>query len=177
MVIYKILTKITIKIYVSMFVPIQKSSCFRLSISSSIHPLEALTAALEGAAVLHARRMRRVAKTVAWITVLPSTVNGTELGAQEWRDAHFPRYGLEPPDLPKYCDRCQARFSISHALDCKKCGLFTVHHNELRDGVAGLAGKAFTPSHVCDNPSIYSGRAVRRTKPTSAGSTKPNPPQ
>ena len=47
----------------------------------------------------------------------PSTVNGTELGAQELRDAIFLRYGLEPPDLPKYCDGCNARFSICHALD------------------------------------------------------------
>ena len=96
---------------------------------------EALAAALEGASVLQARRMRKGAKTGAWITVLPSTVNGMELGSQEWRDALFLRYGLEPPDLPKYYDRCEVQFSISHALDCKKGGLFTAHHNELRDGV------------------------------------------
>ena len=55
--------------------------------------------------------------TGAWLTVLPSTVNGTELGAQEWRGALFLRYGLEPPDLPSHCDGCDAKFSISHALD------------------------------------------------------------
>ena len=44
---------------------------------------EALTTALEVAPVLQARRMRRAAKTGAWLTVLPSTVNGTELGVQE----------------------------------------------------------------------------------------------
>ena len=71
---------------------------------------EPLTSALEGAKVLNARRMRRAEKTGAWITVLPPTVNGTELGAQEWRDAFFLRYGLDPPDLPKYCDGCQAWF-------------------------------------------------------------------
>ena len=43
-------------------------------------------------------------KNGAWLTVLPSTVNGKELGAQEWRDALFMQYGLDPPDLPKYCD-------------------------------------------------------------------------
>ena len=72
--------------------------------------------------------MQRAAKTGAWLAVLPSTVNGTELRAQEWRDALFLRYGLEPPDLPKYCDRCKARFSISHALDCKKGGLVMERH-------------------------------------------------
>ena len=40
------------------------------------------------------RRLRRATKNRAWLTVQPSTVNGTELGAQEWRDAAFLRYGL-----------------------------------------------------------------------------------
>ena len=86
--------------------------------------------------------------------MLPSTVNGTELGSQEWRDALFLRYGLDPPDLPKYFYGCETRCSISHALDCKKGGLVTARHNKLSDGVADLAGKAFTPSHVCDDPLI-----------------------
>ena len=44
-------------------------------------------------------------------------------------------------------------------------------HNELHDGVADLAGKAFTPSHVRDDPLIYSGRAVKRMKASSDGSS------
>ena len=99
----------------------------------------------------------------------PSTVNGTELGAQEWRDAAFLRYGLEPPDLPKHCDGCNARFSICHALDCKRGGLVTARHNELRDGVADLAGKAFTPSHVRNDPLIYQCCAAKKTKANPAG--------
>ena len=100
----------------------------------------------------------------------PSTLNGTELGAQEWRNALFQWYCLEPPYLPTHCDGCQAKFSISHALDYKNGGLITARHNDLRDGVADLAGKAFTSSHVRDEPLIYSGRAVKRTKATPAGS-------
>ena len=83
-----------------------------------------------------------------------STVNGTELGAQEWRDALFLRYGLEPPDLPTHCEGCHAKFTISHSLDCKRVSLVTARHNEIHDGVADLVGKAFTPSHVHDNPLI-----------------------
>ena len=100
----------------------------------------------------------------------PSTVNGMDLGAQEWRDAIFLRYGLEPLDLPTYCDGHQATFLISHALDCEKGGLVTARHNELRDRVADLAVKAFNPSHVRDDPLIYPGCAVKRTKATPAGS-------
>ena len=33
------------------------------------------------------RQLQRATKTGAWLTVQPSTVNGTELGAQEWGDA------------------------------------------------------------------------------------------
>ena len=112
---------------------------------------EALTATLEGPLVMHARLMQRAANTGAWFTVLPSTVNGTELEVQKWRDAFFLRYGLDPPDLPKYCDGYQARFLINHALDCKKGDLVTARHNVLRDEVADLAGKAFTPSHVSND--------------------------
>ena len=106
-----------------------------------------------------------------------SKVNGTELGAHEWRNALFLRYGLEHLDLLTHCDGCQSKLSISHALDCKKGGLVTAHHNELRDGVADLAGKAFTPSHVRDDPLIYSGRAVKRTKAAPAGAGKPTTTQ
>ena len=130
---------------------------------------EALTVALEEGLVLHARRLRRAEKTGAWIILQPSTVNGTDLGDQEWRDALFLRYDLEPPDLPTYCDGCQAKFSISHTPDCKKGGLVTARHNELRDGVIDLAGKAFIPFHVRNDPLIYSGCAVKRTKATPSG--------
>ena len=46
-------------------------------------------------------------------------------------------------------------------------------HNELRGGFADLACKAFTPSHVCDDPLIYQCCAVKRTKskPTGPGDT------
>ena len=133
---------------------------------------EALTASLEGAPVLHVRCLQRATNTGAWMKVHPSTINGTELGPQECRDALFLRYGLEPPDLPTYCDGCHAKFSISHALDCKKGGLVTARHRKLRDGVADLTGKAFTPSHMRDDPLIYSGRAMKRTKAAPDGASR-----
>ena len=131
--------------------------------------MASLEATIAGAQEVVTHRLRRATKTGAWLTVQPSTVNGTELGAQEWRDVSFLRYGLEPPDLPKYCDGCNARFSICHALDYKRGGLVMARHNELRDGVANLAGKSFTPSHVRDDPLIYQGCALKRTKAKPAG--------
>ena len=51
-----------------------------------------------------------------------------------------------------------------NAVAPQKDGDITVRQNELRDGVADLEGKDFTPSHVRDDPLIYSSRAVKRLK-------------
>ena len=109
---------------------------------------EALTATITGTPVQGIRRLRRVTMTGDWLRLQPSTVNGTDMGVQKWRDSLFLRYGLDPPDLPNYCDRCNTKFSICHALYCKRGSLVPARHNELLGGVADLAGKVFTPSHV-----------------------------
>ena len=105
------------------------------------------------------------------MAVQPSTVNGSELGEQEWRDTLFMWYGLEHPDIPTYCDGCNAKFSICHTFVCKRGSLVTARHNDLRDGVAELEGKALTPSHMRDDPLIYSGCAVKRAKATPSGAS------
>ena len=119
---------------------------------------------LAGDPIQGACQLRWATKTGEWLTVHPSTVNGTELGVQEWRDSLFQRYGLEPPELPHYCNVCNSTFSICHALDCNKGGLVTARHNKICDRVADLAGKYFTPSHMHNNPLIFTGCAVNRTK-------------
>ena len=53
-------------------------------------------------------------------------------------------------------------------------GLVAASQNELRDGVETLAGKSFTPSHVRNNPLIYSDHAVKRTKSTPVGASRNN---
>ena len=132
---------------------------------------EALVATLAGASVQRTCRLQRATKTGAWLTVQPSTVNGTELGAQEWRDTLFLRYGLDLPDLHTYCDVCNAKLKICHTLDCKRGDIVTARHNELRDGVTDLTGKAFTPSHVRSDLLIFAGHAVKRLKAKPAGAS------
>ena len=58
-------------------------------------------------------------------------------------------------------DGCGLAFSIFHTLDRKKGGFITARHNELRDGVADLAEKAFTPAHVRNNPKLFTSGAVQ----------------
>ena len=89
---------------------------------------------------------------------------GHRSGAQEWRDPLFLSYGIDPPKLPDNCDGCGAAFSICRSLKCKKVGLITARHNELRDGVADLASEAFTPTHARGDPKMFTGRAVRGEK-------------
>ena len=69
------------------------------------------------ASTKNAHRMGQIIRTGAWMSVLSSTVNGTDLGAQEWRDPLFLQYVINPPDLPYHCDGCSAAFNIYHALD------------------------------------------------------------
>ena len=107
-------------------------------------------------------------KTGSWLRVHPSKIKGTELGAQKWQDALFLKYGIEPPDLPKLCDGCNAALSICHALDFKKGDLIRVRHKKLRDKVADLAGKAFTPIYMRDDPLFFTGHAVQRSKSQTA---------
>ena len=104
----------------------------------------------------------------------PSTVNGTGLGAQEWCDALFLCYSLDTPDLPKYCDGCNTKFTICQALNCKRGGLVAARHNDLWNRVADLDGKDLISSHVRNDPLIFAGCAVQRPKAKStvnSGST------
>jgi hypothetical protein len=56
------------------------------------------------------------------LSVLPSTVNGTELAKQECRDSLLLRYVMSPLDLQSHCDGCGQKFNVRHALVCKKGG-------------------------------------------------------
>ena len=61
-----------------------------------------------------------------------------------------------------------------HSLDCKKGILVTAHHNEICDGVADLANKAFTPTHVHDGPLIFEGCAIKTKRAQLDGSKLPS---
>jgi hypothetical protein len=82
------------------------------------------------------------------LSVLPSAVNGAELSAQEFRDALLLQCARGPPDLPSFCDGCNQKFSVRHALERKKGGLVIPRHNESRDELSDLASKALSPSAV-----------------------------
>ena len=55
----------------------------------------------------------------------------------------------------------------------KNGGLITSCHNELRDGVAKLAGKTFTLTHMRNHPEIFRGLAMHGGKAKSKRKEKP----
>ena len=57
--------------------------------------------------------------------------------------------------LPGICDGCRGEFSIQHALACKKEGLITLRHNEIRDAVGDLASLYW--KHIRREPIIREG--------------------
>ena len=113
---------------------------------------------------LQLRKITRARSTGAWISVLPSDVNGLSLSKLEYRDGMRMRYGLPPKNIPQRCDGCDGKFSVGHALACKKGGLVVMRHNEVRDEIAHLATLALSSSRVRDEPIINIGLHARETK-------------
>ena len=66
-----------------------------------------------------------------------------DLSAVEFRDALALRYHRPLLRVPSQCDGCGAPFSLTHALDCRKGGLVTQRHNEIRDALGDLAAMGF----------------------------------
>lgn len=90
----------------------------------------------------HQRALKTIAseKASGWLTVLPLSRHNFDLSELEFRDALSIRYRRPLLKAPSHCDGCGAPFSLTHALDCKKGGMVTLRHNEIRDAFGDLAG-------------------------------------
>ena len=72
-----------------------------------------------------------------WLTTIPLKEWGYDLNKQKFWDAIRIRYNWNLERLPTDCI-CGEKFNLSHALSCKKGGMVTLRHNELRDITATL---------------------------------------
>ena len=88
----------------------------------------------------------------SWLNVLPSTKDNYDLSSNEFRDALCLRYAKPLLNLPHSCDGCSSVFTTSHALDCKKGGLVTLRHNEIRDVLYDVSSLAW--SQVIKEPLV-----------------------
>ena len=108
--------------------------------------------------------------TGCWLTTAPSTDFDTALSALEFRDALRLRFGLTPLDLPQMCDGCpNSRFTVGHALQCKRGGLVRARHEEVAREWSHLCAQALTPSAVADEPTIPTVNDVNSPGPALRG--------
>ena len=119
-----------------------------------------------------ARRMLRSRETGSWLTVMPDSLNGTELSADEFRDSARLRFGLTPTSLPHRCEGCGQRFSVEHAMSCKKGGLVMLRHNDVAAEWHHLCAQGLTPAAITDEPLNHTCRDVQQT---GARGTEPEP--
>ena len=65
-----------------------------------------------------------------------------KVNKQIFRDLIRIRYGWEITRLPENCE-CGVKFTVGHALSCKKGGFVSIHHNSIRNITAILMNEVF----------------------------------
>ena len=83
----------------------------------------------------------------SWLTSMPLKEHGFYLEKQAFWDSLRIRYNIPLQDLPSKCV-CGLNFDIEHAFSCKKGGLISLRHNEIRDFTAGLLSECYKCSRV-----------------------------
>ena len=83
----------------------------------------------------------------SWLTAVPLVDQGLVLNKQEFRGSLRPRFNMPLSDLPSQCF-CGEKFTVGHALSCKKGGFVAQRHY----GVCNLL-TSFV-SKVCTNVAV-----------------------
>ena len=68
----------------------------------------------------------------AWLNAIPLKDQHLNLNKEEFRDALCLRYNLPLKNLPSKCP-CGEKFTVCHAMNCKKGGFIVKRHDNLRD--------------------------------------------
>jgi hypothetical protein len=113
-----------------------------------------------------AKRLERMGKTWAWLSVVPSCFDGTELSREEFQDNHAICYGLRPRGLPEHRNGCNEPFTVAHGLTCKKGGFVGQWHDDVCKELAHLCSMALTPSQISSEPEIFYGRKLNAAQRT-----------
>ena len=91
------------------------------------------------------RTIKRAAsgKHSRWLTVISVAHEHFYLSPTEFRDALALRFNRVILKIPAFCDACGVIFNLQHTLDCKKGGLATLRHNEVRDALGDTASMVY----------------------------------
>ena len=98
----------------------------------------------------------------SWLSTLPIKKYGFNLNKQTFWGGIYMRYNIPLPRMPSICS-CSSRFTIEHALSCKKGGFISIHHNEVRDFSVELLKKTCsdvsieTPLQIITNETFQLG--------------------
>jgi hypothetical protein len=124
----------------------------------------ALTRLLAPLPIELSHTIRRGCETWVCLTVIPSTIAGTELPSYEFCDSLHTQYGRTSAGQHPKRDGCGASFDTGHVFSCAKDGLVIIRRNRLRDELCDMTTRAFQPSVVRDEPHIH---CVAPPKPES----------
>ena len=83
----------------------------------------------------------------SWLNAMPVADQGLALSRQEFKDSQRLRYNLPLVDLTSLCV-CGDKFTVDHALSCKKGGFVVQRHDGVRDLLTAFINK------VCNNVEI-----------------------
>ena len=83
----------------------------------------------------------------SWLTAVPLVDQGLVLNKQEFRDSLRLRYNMPLSDLPSKCV-CGEKYTVCHALSCKKGGFVAQRHDGVRNLLTSLIGKVCTNVEV-----------------------------
>ena len=83
----------------------------------------------------------------SWLTAVPLVDQGLVLNKQEFRDSLRLRYNMPLSDLPSKCV-CGEKYTVCHALSCKKRGFVAQRHDGVRNLLTSLIGKVCTNVEV-----------------------------
>ena len=106
------------------------------------------------------RIITRGCQTGAYLSAVPSSINGSTLGEMEFQDSIRTRVALAPLNLPATCDGCGENFSITHAHACKNGGNIIARHDEVTNELISMCTMAFKQSAVRAEPQIQTGSST-----------------
>ena len=85
----------------------------------------------------------------SWLTAVLLIDHGLVLNKQEFRNSLRLRYNMPLSDLPNKC-LCGEKYTICHALSCKKGGFVAQRHDGVRNLLTSVIDK------VCTNATLKS---------------------